>query len=108
MLLDRELDNKQRNKIIGIIKNFNKIEGAHDLRTRRSGSQIKMALDIELAPNMPLREAHQIAIELEHLILEEFPDSEIMIHIDPYGEPEDMRHTQLEERHVIPLEGSAS
>lgn len=104
MLLDRELEDRDRDRIIEIIKNFSKIHGAHDLRTRRSGSQIKMALDIEVNADLSLRDAHDIAIELEQLILEEFPKSEIMIHIDPYGQPEDARHNKLRDHLVIDIE----
>lgn len=101
MLLDRELEDEQRSRIIDIIRNFEGIKGAHDLRTRRSGSQIKMELDIEVPPDMKLRQAHDIAIDLEHRILQDFPDSEIMIHIDPYGEPEDVRHQELDDSQKI-------
>lgn len=97
MLLDRELDDKERERIIDIIKGQEDILGAHDLRTRRSGRQIKMALDIEVEATLSLKKAHDIAIALEYKILKEFPGSEIMIHIDPFGEPEDVRHQELDD-----------
>lgn len=97
MLLDRELEDSERDKIIEIIKADKDIYGAHDLRTHRSGRQIKMALDIEVNADISLKHAHDIALAIEYKILEEFPGSEIMIHIDPHDEPEDIRHQKLDD-----------
>ncbi len=101
MLLDRELEESAREKIVQIIRTQDGVLGAHDLRTRRSGRQIKMALDIEVAPDIPLKQAHDISMALEARLIAEFPGSEIMIHIDPYGEPEDSRHKHLSDMHII-------
>lgn len=101
MLLDKELEPATRDRIIQIIRTHDGVMGAHDLRTRRSGRQMKMAIDIEVQPDLPLKIAHDIAMALEARLLAEFPGSEIMIHIDPFGEPEDSRHKHLHDMHIL-------
>lgn len=101
MLLDKELGAEAREKVVAIIKTHDGLMGAHDLRMSRSGRQIKMALDIEVDPSLNMKVAHDIAMGLERKILEIFPGSEIMIHIDPYGDPHDSRHKSEEEMRVI-------
>jgi ferrous-iron efflux pump FieF len=102
MLLDRELEEEERNAIIETIRRTEGFYCAHDLRTRRSGTQIKMALDIEVDPEMTLYAAHEVALNLEKNLLSLHPNSEIMIHIDPHGEPEDFRHKSVKNLRITP------
>lgn len=93
MLMDRELPEDIRNQIEGIIRNHPDVLDFHDLRTRATGMQLDISLDIEVASDMTLREAHDIAKAVEGKLLSVFPNAEIMIHVDPAGDPEDSRHT---------------
>lgn len=92
MLMDRELPEEIRSRIESIIRSHPDILDFHDLRTRATGMQLDISLDIEVAPDMTLREAHDIAKAVEGLLLRAFPNAEIMIHVDPAGDPEDSRH----------------
>lgn len=96
MLLDRELPNSVREQIIEIVRAQDGVKGVHDLRTTKSGMRIFMSFDIEADPELSLREAHAIARAVEHALLEPFPHADIMIHVDPYGDTEDSRHTVKE------------
>ncbi len=93
MLLDRELQDDSREKILDIIYRHPAVRGVHDLRTRKSGMEIYVAFDLELDPDKSLREAHAVANEIELQILAVLPNAQIMIHKDPAGVPHtDSRH----------------
>ena len=92
MVLDRELPEEQRRKILDLIKAHEGVLGVHDLRTSRSGMKEIITFDIEADPKLSLHDAHAITKDLEREILEIFPEAEVMIHVDPHGEIEDSRH----------------
>jgi ferrous-iron efflux pump FieF len=100
MLTDRELPEAVRTRIKDIIKRHPDILGFHDLRTRKSGMVIHISFDVEIDPELTLREAHGIVRALEQDIISDFPYAEIIIHKDPYGDTHDTRHTNtVGERH---------
>lgn len=92
MLLDRELSDDDRARIIRVIESHDGVAGWHDLRTHRNGADYVMSFDIEVDPKMTLWSAHEIAKDLEEGILTLYPAAEILIHIDPEGYTEDARH----------------
>lgn len=102
MLLDRELCDDTRDKIIKIIQGHKEISGLHDLRTRRSGMSIHISFDIEVDPELSLRAAHDITRDVEHELLDEFPNAEIIIHVDPYDDISDSRH-KVKSVHMLNL-----
>lgn len=93
MLLDRELPDDLRKGILEIAAANKDVRAVHDLRTRKSGMQLYITLDIEVDPDLSLRKAHAISLQVERAIYREFPNAEIMIHVDPHGIPhEETRH----------------
>ncbi len=92
MLLDRELPDNVRATIATKILAQKHVLGLHDLRTRRSGMKTLISFDIEVDPLLSLHDAHEITRVVEHALLADFPLSEIMIHVDPFGDTEDSRH----------------
>ncbi len=93
MLLDHELPEEQRARIIEIARAHKDVKAVHDLRTRKSGMQIYISFDIEADPEFSLRRAHAVSLAVEKAVYREFPNAEIMIHIDPHGIPhEETRH----------------
>ena len=67
------------------LNSLKEIKEIHDLRTRQSGTQIFIQMTLILDGTMPLKKAHLIADKAESLIQELYPDSEIMIHLEPKG-----------------------
>jgi ferrous-iron efflux pump FieF len=92
MLMDKEMPDEVRLQITRIVEGHNGVHGMHDLRTRRNGMQIHISFDIEVDPDITLRDAHEITRELEGLLLNEFPNADIIIHKDPKGDIYDARH----------------
>ena len=82
-LMDRELPDEQREEIERLVLQHKSARGPHDLRSRHSGTVTFIQLHLELDDDLSLMEAHKISDEVELCLLEAFPGSEIIIHIDP-------------------------
>jgi len=93
MLLDREVEGEIREQIKEIVLSHSEVMDMHDLRAIRSGMKMIVNFDIDVDPNILLWSAHEIARDVELKLLEQFPNTEIMIHIDPAGSPADSRHS---------------
>jgi len=67
----------------------NLVEGAynpHRVRARKIGSHYMVNLDIEVDPDLPVREAHKIAQEVEKSIKSNLKNIyDVMVHIEPMG-----------------------
>tara|TARA_Y100001001_G_scaffold164093_1_gene195088 strand:- start:695 stop:1618 length:924 start_codon:yes stop_codon:yes gene_type:complete len=92
MLMDKEISDEDRAKIIEVVRSRDEVYGMHDLRTRKSGLRLFISFDIELDPELSLKQAHAIAHEIDLALLDIFPNAEIIIHKDPQGETDDPRH----------------
>ncbi len=85
VLMDRELPDIDRRRIVDIAKRHPEVLDIHDLRTRSSGLTKFIQLHIELDPMLPLTRAHEIGDQVEADIQAAFPDAEIILHVDPFG-----------------------
>ncbi len=83
LLLDRELPDAQRRDIIALVQSVPMVRGVHGLRTRQSGQSLIVQLHLALDDELPLAQAHEIAVEAERRIRTRYPDSDIIIHQDP-------------------------
>ncbi|MGX9417984.1 CDF family cation-efflux transporter FieF [Vibrio sp. RC27] len=85
VLLDKKLPDEEIAEIRQICLSVDKVLGVHDLRTRLSGPVRFIQMHLELDDDMPLIEAHDISEEVENLLLERFPSSDVLVHHDPYS-----------------------
>ncbi|MCX7342758.1 MAG: cation diffusion facilitator family transporter [Proteobacteria bacterium] len=85
ILMDKELPKAIRQKIIQIIQSHTKVVDVHELRTRSAGHIDFIQLHITLDPSLSLKEAHVIGDEVEQTLQTSYPQSEILIHLDPEG-----------------------
>ncbi len=92
ILLDRELSDKTRKKIIESILSHKEVKGYHDLRTRSCGLSSFIQVHIELEGALSLHATHKISDKVEDALLELFHNAQVLIHQDPAG---------LKERHSI-------
>jgi ferrous-iron efflux pump FieF len=83
LLMDRELPESERQRLVEIARSTPGVLGVHGLRTRQSGQTKVIQLHLELADDLPLREAHQISTSAEAKLREDFPHADIVIHQDP-------------------------
>lgn len=92
MLMDKQVEEPIRKDITEIIARQEGILGMHDLRVTLSGTRHMISFDVEMDPSLLLWTAHEMARTVEKSILEKYPNADIIIHIDPYGDTADARH----------------
>jgi ferrous-iron efflux pump FieF len=87
-LMDHELPDEDRARILALMLEDGRIEGVHQLRTRASGPFIHIQLHADLDPECSLAEAHAAVVAAEKRVLTAFPAADIIIHPDPRGRAE--------------------
>jgi len=85
ILMDRELPDEDRKRILEIAHAHPDVLDAHDLKTRTSGLNVFIQLHLEMDPDLKLRDAHEISEAVMHSIEEAYPAAEVLIHEDPAG-----------------------
>jgi ferrous-iron efflux pump FieF len=90
-LMDRELPEPDREKIISIAMRHPEVKNLHELRTRSSGKDVFIQMHLEMDGDIPLVMAHSIADEVERELFAEFPNADIIIHQDPAGIETDIK-----------------
>jgi len=83
ILLDRELPDDMRNRIIEVAEAIPQVKSIHELRTRRSGITHFIQLHIDLDAQLTLQQAHSIADQVEAAICAIIPNADVIIHEDP-------------------------
>ena len=84
-LMDRELPDVDRHRIMKIAMQHPAVKSLHELRTRASGKDVFIQLHLEMDGAIALLKAHTIADEVERELREAFPNADIIIHEDPEG-----------------------
>ncbi|MGH6829211.1 MAG: cation diffusion facilitator family transporter, partial [Rhizomicrobium sp.] len=84
-LMDRELPDSDRERIIAIVRAHPQVKSLHDLRTRAAGVHTFIQVHIELDPEMALSEAHAVSDEVERDLCAAFARAQVIIHQDPAG-----------------------
>ena len=87
-LLDRALPAEDQARILELVLADPRILGAHQLRTRASGTVWMIQMHVDLDPELTLEAAHEIVVGAERRILAEHPQADIIIHPDPKGRAE--------------------
>ncbi len=82
-LMDRELPDEEKLRILETARHAEGILGIHDLKTRCSGRKVFIQFHAELDDSLALRQAHAITDRLEASLLRQFPEADILIHQDP-------------------------
>lgn len=84
-LMDRELDQDDRARIIEIALSHPEVHDIHDLRTRQSGPRAFIQFHLDLPKDISLLRAHEISDDVEAQVRAAFPGSGVIIHQDPEG-----------------------
>ncbi len=85
MLMDHEMPDADRERILAIAANHPEVASVHDLRTRTSGPDCFIQFHLEIDGAITLSQAHTISDSVEAAVSTAFPGAEIMIHQDPAG-----------------------
>ncbi len=84
-LMDRELGEEDRARIVAIARAHEEVRDIHDLRTRSAGPRSFIQFHLELDSNISLIRAHEISDEVEAEVRAAFPGAGVIIHQDPEG-----------------------
>ncbi len=84
-LMDVELPAEERRAIEAMVTDHPRVDGMHDLRTRRSGSVVFIEMHLELDPEMTVGAAHAVTEEVEERLRRRYPGAEVVIHQEPRG-----------------------
>ncbi|WP_448203424.1 cation diffusion facilitator family transporter [Azospirillum sp. sgz302134] len=85
VLMDRELPEEERQRILALVTAHPEARGVHDLRTRSTGMGAFIELHLELDPQITVAAAHDITDRIETELREAFFHAEVMIHQEPAG-----------------------
>ncbi|MHC8303313.1 cation diffusion facilitator family transporter [Pseudomonas sp. ZS1P83] len=83
VLMDEELPSDVSQHMLELACSVPGVLGAHDLRTRISGSQWFVQLHLELPGDLTLSVAHGISDQASDAIHAAYPRAEVLVHADP-------------------------
>ena len=84
-LMDREWSEEKRARFVAVAARHPELSNLHDLRTRTSGGVDFVQFHVDLPGGYTVSQAHEIIERVEEDLFREFPDIELLIHIDPVG-----------------------
>ena len=83
-LMEQSLPDAVEEEILGLVASLPDVESPHDLRTRRIGNHYAIEMHILTDGDITLREAHDKASEVEHLLREQYGDeTHVVVHVEP-------------------------
>jgi ferrous-iron efflux pump FieF len=85
-LMDREWPDDRRSSFLAAAKEYPELAGLHDLRTRSSGTHYFAQFHVWVPAHWTVQEAHDRLDCVEEKLQQRFPDTEILIHVDPEGQ----------------------
>lgn len=83
VLMDKELPLEISERMTQLALGIPGVLGAHDVRTRMSGTRWFVQLHLDLPASLTLNEAHDLCEAAEFAIRAEFPRAEVLVHADP-------------------------
>ncbi|MGE3623089.1 MAG: cation diffusion facilitator family transporter [Bdellovibrionales bacterium] len=98
VLMDRELPDVEREKIMQIVRAQPNVRGMHDLRTRTDSDRVFIEFHLELDGNMTLKTAHHVNDTVIKALKTAFPSADVIVHQDPAGLAEIRLDEQIEVR----------
>ena len=92
-LMDQEWPADDRAAFLAEAANYPELAGLHDLRTRSSGTHRFVQFHVWVPGEWTVREAHDRMDMIEEKLQQRFPNTEILMHLDPEGHTD--RETML-------------
>jgi cation diffusion facilitator family transporter len=82
ILLDKSPENLDK-QILELVKTLDDVLDVHDIKLRTAGAMTFVELNIHVAPNMSISEAHRISHKVENKIMEKISKCEVHVHAEP-------------------------
>lgn len=87
-LMERGMSAEENARILALLHTVEGLSEPHHLRSRRVGTVAVIELHFRVDPLMTVREGHDIACRVEHLLREEFGEDAILtVHVEPTKTP---------------------
>ena len=103
-LMDREWPEEKRSRFVEVAARHPELARLHDLRTRTSGGIDFVQFHVDLPGDYTVEKAHDIIDRVEQELGLEFPEAELLIHIDPAGHVDEPGNTLVEQDEFAKLE----
>lgn len=88
-LLDTKLTDAEEAEVIKVIEKYSdKFKDFHKLKTRKSGNMKHIDFHITVDHHLTVKETHEIIGSLKKAMSEEFKNTRVNIHVDPFWEEE--------------------
>ena len=85
-LMDKEWPDDLRDRFLAATKEYPELAGLHDFRTRISGAHNFAQFHVWVPPEWTVQEAHDRLDRVEEELQRRFPNTEILIDVDPEGQ----------------------
>jgi len=85
-LMDREWPDELRESFLAAAKEYPELAGLHHFRTRTSGTHNFAQFHVWVPADWTVQEAHDRLDRAEEELQKRFPNTEILIHVDPEGQ----------------------
>lgn len=82
-LVDTSLPEEEIRKVISIFETYPQITSYHKLRTRKCGNKKEIDAHLQVSSTISLSDAHALCDCIENDIRKVFPNSYVMLHIEP-------------------------
>ena len=83
-LMEKSLPEEVENEIMDIVRSVQGVSEPHDLCTRRIGNHYAIEMHILMDGNLPLKDAHDKATEIENLLRERYgEETHVAVHVEP-------------------------
>lgn len=102
-LMDRDWPEEKRRAFVERAARHHEFSRLHDLRMRSAGNRDFVQFHLDLPASMTVGAAHEIVERLEADLVEAFPGTEILIHIDPAGHIDEPGNALVEESEFAKL-----
>jgi cation diffusion facilitator family transporter len=91
-LMDPQADESFVNEIQQVGQSVPGVMAVEKLWVRKVGLEYFADLHLQVDPAMSVREGHRIGHEVKDLLIERFPTlRDVLIHLEPFGDPDDKR-----------------
>ena len=86
-LMEQSLPDDVEQEILRLAASVPDVVEPHDLRTRRIGNHYAIELHILMDGDIPLREAHDRASEVEELLRQHYgSETHVVVHVEPISQ----------------------
>ncbi|WP_429303585.1 cation diffusion facilitator family transporter [Paraburkholderia sp. GAS199] len=84
-LLDRELDQADRERIEAAVRGCEGVQSVHDIRTRNGGDRIFVEFHVEVDGSLSVEKGHEIGDNAEKAVRRLFQSADVTAHLEPAG-----------------------